>query len=212
MAPHYLLTGVPLYLILLIGPISGIAIIVALMPQKSADERIQIITRACWVAYGMMLFFALTGNFLLQKLLGVSPEAFQIGGGLYLLSIGVDMLGLRRKPEQPYTETQPRGGGSPEDTSYITPIAVPLIAGPGVLTAILGFRSQIEGYRDGMLFFLALSMTMFAVFLCFYCLVRISGALTPRTLQTLEKAAGLLTVCLALDIVLDGLRIYLAHG
>ncbi|MDR2377659.1 MAG: MarC family protein [Puniceicoccales bacterium] len=212
MDPHYLLTGVPLYLVLLIGPISGIAIIVALMPQKSIGERIQIITKACWVAYGMMLFFALTGNFLLQKLLGVSPEAFQIGGGLYLLSLSIDMLGLRRRPEQSPTETQPREGGSPEDTSYITPIAVPLITGPGVITAILGFRSQLEGCRDGMLFFLALSITMFAVFLCFYGLIRISGALTPRILQVLEKAAGLLTACLALDIVLDGLRIYLAHG
>ncbi|MDR3143511.1 MAG: hypothetical protein LBT57_01495 [Puniceicoccales bacterium] len=211
MAPHYLLTGVPLYLFLLIGPVSGVAIIVALMPQKSVDERIQIITRACWVAYGMMLFFALTGNFLLQSLLGISPEAFQIGGGLYLLSLGVDMLGLWRKPEASNTEVQPKKGGSSEDSSYITPVALPLIIGPGVITAILGFRAQVEGYRDGVLFFLALSMTMFAVFLCFSCLIRASGLLTPRILQTLEKLAGLLTSCLALDIVLEGLRIYLAH-
>jgi multiple antibiotic resistance protein len=196
---------------LLIGPVSGVAIIVALMPQQSIEERIQIIMKACWIAYGTMIFFALTGNFLLDTVLGISREAFQVGGGLYLLTLGIDMLGLRHFEKS--TENDPDVTIRPalSDTFYITPIAIPLITGPGVITAILTFRSQIEGYLNGILFFLSLSITMASVFTCFYFLTKASTSLTPPILRYMERLAGLLTTCLALDIVIDGLKIYCAN-
>jgi len=82
---------------------------------------------------------------------------------------------------------------------------VPLITGPGVITAILGFRSRLDGNFEGFLFFLALTLTMLAVWICFHVLVRASQSLTPRLLGVLERLAGLLTACLALDIIFGGL-------
>jgi multiple antibiotic resistance protein len=196
---------------LLIGPVSGVAIIVALMPQKTTEERVQIIIKACWVAYGMMIFFALTGNFFLDTILSISREAFQIGGGLYLLTLGIDMLGLRYFKEKRESPKSPSTRSSLSDTCYITPIAIPLITGPGVITAILTFRSQIEGYGNEVLFLLSLSMTMVGIFACFYFLIRASASFTPCILYSMERFAGLLTTCLALDIVIDGVSTYLAN-
>jgi multiple antibiotic resistance protein len=210
MTPYYLLTGVPLYMFLLIGPVSGVAIIVALMPQKTVEERIHIITKACCVAYGMMIFFALTGNFLLDTVLGISREAFQVGGGLYLLTLGIDMLGLRYFETPKDIDKDTIVHPTSNDTLYITPIAIPLITGPGVITAILMFRSQIEGCFNGTLFLLSLSITMIAVFICFYLLTKASTSLGPSALRYMERFAGLLTSCLALDIVIDGIKTYFA--
>jgi multiple antibiotic resistance protein len=208
MTTYYLLTGVPLYLFLLIGPVSGVAIIVALMPQKTAEERIQTITKACWIAYVIAMFFAITGNFFLGTMLRVSREAFQIGGGFYLLTLSIDMLGLKLKIRK---ENSKESAIHSDPTLYITPIAIPLIAGPGVIAAILTFRSQVEGLSDGILFLLSLSMTMIAVFACFYLLIKTSKFLTPKMLHLIERFAGLFTACLALDIIIGGIKIYLSN-
>ncbi|MDR0445364.1 MAG: MarC family protein [Puniceicoccales bacterium] len=211
MTAYYLLTGVPLYLFLLIGPVSGVAIIVALMPQKTIEERIQTITKACWIAYGTMMFFAITGSFFLGTVLCVSREAFQIGGGLYLLILSIDMLGLKSSPNRKENDRKLTAHSDINSTLYITPIAIPLITGPGVIAAILTFRSQIEGFFDGIFFLLSLSMTMMAVFICFYLLIKTSKLLTPKILHLIERLAGLLTACLALDIVIGGMKIYFSN-
>jgi small neutral amino acid transporter SnatA (MarC family) len=61
-----------------------------------------------------------------------------------------------------------------------------------------------------MLFLISLSMTMLAVFTCFYCLTKALKSLTPKILCYMERFAGLLTSCLALDIVIDGIKTYCA--
>ncbi|MDD4932649.1 MAG: MarC family protein, partial [Methylacidiphilaceae bacterium] len=78
-------------LFITVDPIAALPTFLALTAEANLQERLLSARRACLLAAGILLFFALSGQ-ILFRFLGVTLPAFQIAGGLILLSIAYDML------------------------------------------------------------------------------------------------------------------------
>jgi multiple antibiotic resistance protein len=160
--------------------------------------------RASLTAGLILVGAALIGNWLLGTL-GISLSAFRIAGGLLLFSIASEMvLGVRLRRESEAAEE-----AIEEHVRNIAtvPLAIPLMAGPGAITATV----LLAGHADGNPMLLALLIAVVALIaaLCLAAFVfaeRISGLLGMTGNIVLSRLLGVLLAALAVQYVVDGIR------
>ncbi|WP_427161505.1 MarC family protein [Aliinostoc sp. HNIBRCY26] len=113
--------------------IGNVPVVLALTQGITPEERNKIIDKAIVIAIAVLLVFAFAGQYILTYL-EISMGSLRVAGGLLLLLIALQML--RGELDTPVHEP-----GQGRDVS-ITPLALPLLAGPGTLTTVMLFMSK----------------------------------------------------------------------
>ena len=189
-------------LFVVIDPIGMAPLFIAMTPGLSAKERRGIALRACSVAVGILIVFALFGEQLLG-FIGISMPAFQIAGGVLLFLTALDMLFERRQAR--------RKDASDESTAIVHdpsvfPLAIPLIAGPGAIATIILLAGQSEGVAG----FGATIGVMLAVVLLVFILFNIANPierlLGKTGINVVTRLLGMLLAALSVQFILDGLQ------
>ncbi|MEI9902028.1 MAG: MarC family protein [Hyphomicrobium sp.] len=126
-----------------IGPVEAAVLFATLTPKMERAERAAIALRATAIAGVLLLIFTLFGQPLLDEL-GVSIAALQTAGGIILLIIALDMVFA--KPTSAFKLTQPEDEEAhTKDDIAVFPLAMPLLAGPGAMSAGILLASNAEG-------------------------------------------------------------------
>ncbi|MCF4969964.1 MarC family protein [Nostoc sp. CMAA1605] len=115
--------------------IGNVPVVLALTQGITPEERNKIIDKAIVIAIAVLLVFAFAGQYILTYL-EISMGSLRVAGGLLLLLIALQML--RGELDTPVHEP-----GQGRDVS-ITPLALPLLAGPGTLTTVMLFMSKSQ--------------------------------------------------------------------
>lgn len=187
----------------IVDPIALVPAFVTMTARDPRATQARMARLACAVAAGVMLFFAFTGPWIF-KLLGVTLPAFQIAGSVLLFCIALDMLHARR-PAARETAEEIEAGAAKEDIA-VTPMAVPMLAGPGAISTVLILRGQAEGAAQ----FGALVTCIVLVFLAAWLILRFAvyGAnrLSPLILKLSVRLMGLLLAAVAVQFALNALR------
>ncbi len=130
-----------------IGPVEAAVLFATLTPKMRASERAAIAVRATIIASLLLLIFTLLGQPLLDEL-GVSIAALQTGGGIVLLIIALDMIFA--KPTSAFKLTQPEDEeAQTKDDIAVFPLAMPLLAGPGAMSAGILLAANADGNALG---------------------------------------------------------------
>jgi multiple antibiotic resistance protein len=164
--------------------------------------------RASVTAGAILAGSALIGDWLLGKL-GISLAAFRIAGGLLLFSIASEMvLGVRLRREG---ETAEEAIEERVRNIATVPLAIPLMAGPGAITATVLLAGR-AGANPTLLALLIAVVALIAVacWLAFVFAERISGLLGMTGNIVLSRLLGVLLAALAVQYVVDGIRAILA--
>ena len=123
-------------LFLIIDPIGCLPIFIAITKDNTKKERRAMIRRAVIIAFLVLVFFAIVGHPLLSYF-AIGTPAMRIAGGILLFIIGIEML-YGRVSRTETTEKEEEEAVEKEDVS-ITPLAIPFLAGPGAITAVVLF-------------------------------------------------------------------------
>ncbi len=175
------------------------------LPRKA---RTSVALRASVIAGGILIGAALIGNWLLDTL-GISLAAFRIAGGLLLFLIAAEMvLGVRWRREGEEAEQ-----AIEEHVRNIAafPLAIPLMAGPGAITAAVLLAGHAGG--NWLLLGVLLAVVVLIAACClaaFLAAERISGMLGRTGNIVLSRLLGVLLAALAVQYVVDGVRALLA--
>jgi multiple antibiotic resistance protein len=182
----------------------------AVTDGMSASERRRVALRACLIAAAILTGGALIGDWLLRTL-SISLPAFRIAGGLLLFSIASEMVfGVRIA-----RATREAAEAAEERVRNVAafPLAIPLMAGPGAITAtvLLAGRAAGDPLRLGVLFgvIVAVCAACLAVFLAANQIGRLLG-ITGNVVLT--RLLGVLLAALAVQFVIDGARAIIAAG
>ena len=168
---------------------------------KAAKREVAL--RATIIAFVILALFALGGRFVLTAL-GVTIPAFRIAGGLLLFYIAFDMV-FALKAE--------RRGEIAADAMTIDhirnvaafPLAIPLMAGPGSITAAMLLADRANGNWLTLAGLLAIvAVTMAASYLAFLGAERISGLLGTTGNIVLTRMLGVVLAALAVQFAIDG--------
>src|SRR3954453_3358737 len=140
MTEYTLLAASSLFVI--VNPIGTVPAFLAMTPTDTIVRRSQMAKLACSVMAGVLLVFAIAGTWIF-KLFGITLPTFQMAGSMVLLLIALDMLRAERSAVQETEEE--KNAGTAKDDIAITPLAVPMLAGPGAISTAILLNTQAEG-------------------------------------------------------------------
>lgn len=172
----------------------------AMTEGMSPDRRIGQLRAACCFMVIILVTF-LVGGSLIMAFFGISIPGLRIAGGLMVAGIGSSMLtgAADRRPAD-------QGDGSPESHRDIafSPLAMPMLSGPGSIAVTLGLTSLAKMWLD----YVAIAIGIVAVALVAYATLRASGAIVALIGQTgmnaLTKVMGFLLVCIGIQFIVNG--------
>jgi multiple antibiotic resistance protein len=195
-------------LLVVVDPVGLVPTFIGITNGLSESLRREVALRAALIAAAILIGAALIGNWLLATL-AISLSAFRIAGGLLLFSIATEMVfGLRMRREGEVAEQAVE-----ERARNIAafPLAIPLMAGPGAITATV----LISGRAEGSLLLLAVLIAVVALvaaacLLAFLFAGRVGRVLGVTGNIVLSRLLGVLLAALAVQYVVDGIRSVLA--
>jgi multiple antibiotic resistance protein len=192
-------------LLVVVDPVSLAPIFATLTRGLSAAEQHRVALNASLLAAAILCGVALVGDWLLEQL-RITLSAFRIAGGLLLFAIAFDMvLGWRSEREGKEAEEAVHNDRARHIAAF--PLAIPLMAGPGAITATLLIASRADGRTADVLILLGVIVAVAAVcFAVFLSAVRLSHLLGTTANLVLSRLLGVVLAALAVQYVLDGLR------
>jgi multiple antibiotic resistance protein len=195
-------------LLVVVDPIGLAPTFLSVTAALPRAARRSVAVRAAVIAGAILAGSAVIGDWLLRQL-GITLPAFRIAGGLLLFSIASEMvLGVRN-------ERQSRDAEQAIEEHVrnvaVFPLAVPLLAGPGAITATVLLAGQAASQAALRPLYLAIlvgviAAIVFVCFLVFWLAARIATVLGATGSMLLSRLLGVLLASLAVQYVIDGLR------
>jgi multiple antibiotic resistance protein len=191
-------------LLVVVDPVSVAPAFLAVTDGLSERYRRRVALRASTLAGAILFGTALIGDWLLRQL-GITLPAFRIAGGLLLFALASEMvLGLRQVRDSATAEQ-----AAEEHLHHMAafPLAIPLLAGPGAITATI----LLAGRADARLLWLAgllavIVLVMAVCMLSFLTAERIGRLLGATGNVVLSRLLGIILAALAVQYVVDGAR------
>ena len=188
----------------IVDPFAAIPTFLALTARDGAEQRRRMARTACITCAGIMSAFALLGPAIF-RLFGITLPAFQIAGGLVLLLSSLDMIRAQKSPLRETPEEFAEGMG--KDDIAITPLAVPLLAGPGAITTSIVLAGRASGAAQTLIFYLLIAL----VALISYWVLTLAAAsakkLSPTILNIITRLMGLLLAAIGVQLILSALKL-----
>jgi|SRR4051794_29857082 multiple antibiotic resistance protein len=195
-------------LVIVLDPIGLAPTFIAITHGMPVAARRQVAIRASLIAAGILAGSALIGDKLLS-VLGISLPAFRIAGGLLLFSIASEMVFGVRIQRQSATAEQALEERVRNIAAF--PLAIPLMAGPGAITAMVLLSGRATGNPQLLAGLIGVAVVVVALCLIvFLVATRIEKVLGITGNVVLSRLLGVLLAALAVQFVVDGVRAVLA--
>ena len=182
-----------------IGPIDNAAIFAAMTKDAEASFRRKMALKSILIASAIMLVFALFGDDILE-FFGISLSSLEISGGLLLLIIAVRMV-----MDEPSEASEAQNVEPNQDIS-IFPLAMPLVAGPDALVAVVMQISRVKSdftLEVGVILLMLLILLM--TLIAFLLAGKLSKLLGSSGIDIMSRLLGVLLTALAVEFIIEGL-------
>jgi multiple antibiotic resistance protein len=190
-------------LFVIVDPIASVPAFLAMTPQDTPEQRIKMARLACFVMAGVLLVFAVAGK-IIFKFLGITMPAFQIAASIVLLMVALDMLRAQRSRVQE-THEETSAGVEKADIA-ITPLAVPMLAGPGAISTAILLQNQAVGVARHVVLYACIVAVSFASYMIFRVSARGAQWLSPIAIKIVTRIMGLLLAAVAIQFLINGLK------
>lgn len=190
-------------LFVIVDPIAVIPAFLAITPGDNPVQRSKMARMACLIMAGVLLVFAISGP-LIFRLLGITIPAFQIAGSIVLLLIALDMLKAQRSRVQE-TREDTEAAAAKVDIA-ITPLAIPMLAGPGAISTVILLRKQAVGIVQEGAVCVAIGVVAGLSYLILHASARGVEWLSPIAMRIATRIMGLLLAAVASQFMLNALR------
>lgn len=201
MTEFFLLSTVSLFAI--INPFSTVPAFLAITPDDTRQERIRMARMGCVIAAVVMAVFAVVGQPLFS-LLGITLPALQIAGGIILFAIGFEMV---RAPDLPVRlNSEEKNHAREKEDIAITPLAVPLLCGPGGISTVLVLQTQANSWLETLVLVTSVPVVYFGCYLILHFSVQGASWLNPIILRVLRRIMGLLFSIIAAQFCINGIQ------
>lgn len=183
-----------------IDPIGSVPVYLTKTIGLSVEDRRKIAAKAVLIASGILLFFLIAGQFLLEAM-QIPLSAFQIAGGLVLFLFALTMIFGESKPEQ-----EIRLSSSLSELA-VYPLAVPSIASPGAMMAVVLLTDNHRvSFTDQFITTLIMFTVLFITYLLFIAANQIQRWIGNTGAAIVSRVMGLILAAVAVNNVLLGIK------
>jgi len=177
-------------LFVIVDPIGLIPAFLAMTQQNTSQERVHMARLASLITFAILILSFFFGQKLLLAF-GITLPAFEIAGGIVLLLVALDMLQARRTAIKE-TQEEKAEGITKHDVA-ITPMAIPMLAGPGAITAVILLANKAETAAHHL------------TFLILGFVATRSKILSVIALKITGRLMGLILAAIAVQFILNGI-------
>jgi multiple antibiotic resistance protein len=185
----------------IINPLSAGPTFLAITEGDSEERRREQARKGCLYMVGILVSFLIGGTFIMN-FFGISIPGLRIAGGILLTGIGMTMLSSPKTHTQEGDEER-EAARRKVDISF-SPLAMPMLSGPGSIAVTLGFTSLATGWVD----YIAIIAGIVCVAVITYVVLRLSGTLVkfigPVGVNAMTKIMGFLIMCMGVQFVVNG--------
>lgn len=195
-------------LLVTIDPAGLAPLFLAVTGGMDSTQRKQVALRSCLMGFGILVVFVIAGSGILT-LFGITLPAFRVAGGLLLFWIAFEMIFEKR--QERHEETAQKAITADQVRSVaIFPLAIPLLAGPGAISAGILLSNDFASptQRTGLI--LIIGAIIFVTYLVFLVAEKVDKLLGETGRSVLTRLLGVILSALAVQFVADGIKAIIA--
>lgn len=181
-------------LIIVMDPIGNVPVFLSILKNIPLERRKKIIIRELIIAFAILLFFMFIGRYLLQ-LLQIEQSSLGIAGGIILFIIAIRMIFPGTKPMFTHNE---------EAEPLVVPLAIPMLAGPSAIAAVILLMAQEPGRWIEWIFVVFVASLISGIILI--SSEALGSKLGNRALIAIERLMGIFLIMVSVDFILDGIK------
>lgn len=185
-----------------VNPFAAMPVYISLMDGHTDEEKIYTARKASTYMFFVLITFLLAGTFILS-FFGISLPGIRIAGGLVIVQAGYSMMNPDKRGKK-LSDEDKEAAMEKEDVSF-SPLAMPLLSGPGSIAVVIGFGSQAEGIMD----YLVNGAAVFMTALLAYGILRISPRLVrfigKSGMTVITRMMGFIALAIGVQFVINGI-------
>jgi multiple antibiotic resistance protein len=185
-----------------VEPLGLIPIFIGMTGGMAPAAQRSVARRACVVAFVTLFVFALTGQLIFQ-FFGISVESMKVVGGIIFFLIGYEMLQARHT-RTAFDEEQ---AASQDRDVAVTPLGIPMIAGPGAITNVIVRWNQADTTTKQIAVLASITAVMAVTLVLLLTARRVARFLGDSGNRVLLRLMGLITMVIAVELFFSGLTI-----
>lgn len=186
-----------------VDPIGAIPIFISLTENRSPEDR----RRTAWVcamAVGAVLLVSLLSGEFILRLFGIGIPSFRVAGGILILWMGISML--RASPDRSRQTPEERVESYEKDSVAVVPLAIPLLSGPGAMSAIIVYAHEsCSCWQHYLLVGLVICTVALTVLLALWTAPRIASISGKTGMNVITRVMGLVILSIAVEFIAKGL-------
>ncbi len=191
-------------LLVTVDPPGLAPLFLGLTQGMTRGERRQVAVRGSVIAFAILTVFALFGAGILSAL-GISMGAFRIAGGLMLFAISFEMI-FEKRNERKEKTTDAAITKDHIHNLAVFPLAIPLIAGPGAISATVLIAGTMDGVAGKVQLIGVIAVCLALVFAALILAERLNRFLGVTGRALLTRLLGVLLSALSVQFVVDGVK------
>ena len=181
-------------IIAIVNPFSTAAIYSVLTEHASPEQQRKVMRTSMGISLAVLVFFALTGQFIFT-ILGLTLPAFKIAGGVLLISFATGMIAAKRELY------------SPEDLENISivPLAFPLTCGAGTITTVILIAAEAEGFIQNVMVMVAILITIAVSYIGMAYSNYLFRFIGENEIRIITKFLAIFVLAIAIQFIISGL-------
>lgn len=193
--------GTVIGLLPIINPLAGVPTFLAITEGDSDRRRREQARKGCLYMVGILVSFLIGGTFIMS-FFGISIPGLRIAGGILMTGIGMGMLAAQKPASK--EEAEEREAARRKTDISFSPLAMPMLSGPGSIAVTLGFTSLATGWLDYLAIIAGIMVVAFLTYLVLRISSRIVKFIGPVGLSAMTKIMGFLIMCIGVQFVVNG--------
>ncbi|AEH46057.1 multiple antibiotic resistance (MarC)-related protein [Thermodesulfatator indicus DSM 15286] len=195
----------------IMNPIGNVPIFVSLVEEFNEKVRMKVAQKATFWAFVIGSLFIWAGNFIFH-FFGITLPAFRIAGGILVFLIAYNLL--RGKTSRQHHPGEEEHEEADPDSIAITPLATPILTGPGTIATAMSFAAQRANIYELIIIEAVFGFVCLLTYFCFVYGETISSKLGKTKIGVITRLMGLILAVIAVQMGIEGIKeaFYLASG
>jgi multiple antibiotic resistance protein len=188
-------------LVIIMDPLGNLPFFFLFTERNTPSERRRMAATSSLTACLILVFFCVTGDFVL-RFFHISLPAFQLAGGFIFFVYALQMM--RVIPGGVKTTSEEEEEGITKENVALVPLATPLLAGPGAITAVLVWQQTQDTPSNTLLLLGSIMIACLIVYLVFHFGASIIRVLGVGGIRVMTRLMGLLLAVIAVQFMVSG--------
>lgn len=185
----------------ILNPIGNTPVFLTMVGEEDRKIIKRVAARTVLVAFIIIAVFSLFGH-LIFRLFNITLPAFQIAGGIIVFFIGYDLLQGKQAKTQ---KTSMKDTMATYDDMAVSPLGIPLLAGPGTISTAMNFVGQGNSFINTVIIIIVFAVVCAITYLMFILSKRIAEKLKPAIIKAISRIMGLILAVIAMQMLINGI-------